>query len=253
METLMDSAADITLWLAFSAGLLSFFSPCVLPLIPSYLTYISGLSFSQLNEEQGRRIRLTVALHSLLFICGFSAVFIALGALAGLASASFHLWLRDGLGLIQKVGGVLIFLFGVHLSGMFHFGVLLGEKRVQLRDKPAGLIGTFLVGVAFAAGWTPCIGPILGAILAMAASSAGGVGKGVVLLAAYSAGLGLPFLLSGLLFHSFLHLFQRFKRYIRLVELVTGVLLMLVGVLLFFDLFTRLAAYLYLLFPATLG
>lgn len=249
----MESAADITLWLAFTAGLLSFFSPCVLPLIPSYLTYISGLSFSQLNEGHGHRIRLTVLLHSLLFVCGFSAVFIALGALAGLASASFHLWLRDGLGLIQKVGGVLIFLFGVHISGLFHFGVLLGEQRVQLRNKPAGLIGTFLVGVVFAAGWTPCIGPILGAILAMAASSTGGVSKGVLLLATYSAGLGVPFLLSGLLFHSFLNLFQRFKRYIGIVEKVTGALLMLVGVLLFFDLFTRLASYLYLIFPSALG
>jgi cytochrome c-type biogenesis protein len=249
----MNTATDMTLWLAFSAGLLSFFSPCVLPLIPSYLTYISGLSFSQLSEEQGRHLKLTVIFHALLFVCGFSAVFIALGALAGLASASFHIWLRDGLGLIQKIGGVLIFLFGVHLSGLFHFGVLLGEKRVQLRKKPAGFIGTFFVGVAFAAGWTPCIGPILGAILTMAASSSGGVGKGVVLLAAYSAGLGLPFLLSGLLFHSFVTLFQRFKRYIKLVEILTGILLMLVGVLLFFDLFTRLAAYLYLIFPSALG
>jgi cytochrome c-type biogenesis protein len=250
----MNPTADITLWLAFTAGLLSFFSPCVLPLIPSYLTYISGLSFSQLNENSPEaKVKFTVVVHSLLFICGFSIVFIALGALAGLASASFHFWLRDGLGLVQKIGGVLIFLFGIHLSGVFHFGVLLGEKRVQLRNKPAGFFGTFLVGVAFAAGWTPCIGPILGAILTMAASSSGGVGKGVMLLSVYSIGLGVPFLLSGVLFHSFLNLFQRFKRYIRLVELVTGILLMVVGVLLFFDLFARLASYLYLVFPVSLS
>lgn len=250
----MDVGTDITLWIAFTAGLLSFFSPCVLPLIPSYLTYISGLSFGELNQENaGVRIRLTVLLHSLIFVLGFSAVFIALGALAGLASASFQANLRDGLGILQKVGGVLIFLFGIHLSGLFHFGVLLGEKRVQLRNKPTGFIGTLLVGIAFAAGWTPCIGPILGAILAIAAGSSGGVGKGIVLLTTYSAGLGLPFLISGLLFHAFLNFFDRFKKHIRLVEIITGLLLMVAGILLFFDQFTRIAGYLYRILPVTLG
>jgi len=250
----MDVGTDITLWIAFTAGVLSFFSPCVLPLIPSYLTYISGLSFGELNQENASaRVRLTVLLHSLIFVLGFSIVFIALGALAGLASASFQANLRDGLGILQKVGGVLIFLFGVHLSGLFHFGVLLGEKRVQLRNKPTGFIGTLVVGIAFAAGWTPCIGPILGAILAIAAGSSGGVGKGIVLLTSYSAGLGLPFLISGLLFHAFLNFFDRFKKHIRLVEVVTGLLLMIAGVLLFFDQFTRIAGYLYQIFPVTLG
>jgi len=246
----MAVGTDVTIWIAFSAGLLSYFSPCVLPLIPSYLTYISGLSFAQLNDtEANSKVRLTVIIHSLLFIAGFSAVFITLGALAGLASSSFQSYLREGLGIIQKVGGVMIFLFGVHLSGIFHFGILLGEKRVHLRNKPAGFAGTFLVGIAFAAGWTPCIGPILGAILAIAAGSTGGVGRGVLLLSFYSAGLGLPFLLSGILFHAFLSFFERFKKYIRLFEIITGVLLMVAGVLLFFDQFTRLAGYFYQLFP----
>lgn len=250
----MNSGADVTLWIAFTAGLLSFFSPCVLPLIPSYLTYISGISFGELKStDAGARIRLTVVLHSLVFIAGFSAVFISLGGLAGLASASFQSYLRDSLGWIQKIGGVLIFLFGIHLSGLFHFGVLLGEKRIQLRNKPAGFFGTFLVGVAFAAGWTPCIGPILGAILAIAAGSSGGVGKGIVLLSSYSAGLGLPFLISGVMFHAFLGFFDRFKKHIRLVEIVTGLLLMVAGVLLFFDLFTRIAGYLYRIFPTAIG
>jgi len=246
----MAVGTDVTIWIAFSAGLLSYFSPCVLPLIPSYLTYISGLSFAQLKDDEASgKVRLTVILHSLLFIAGFSAVFIALGALAGLASSSFQSYLREGLGIIQKVGGVMIFLFGVHLSGIFHFGILLGEKRVHLRNKPAGFFGTFLVGIAFAAGWTPCIGPILGAILAIAAGSTGGVGRGVLLLSFYSAGLGLPFLLSGILFHAFLSFFDRFKKYIRLFEIITGVLLMVAGVLLFFDQFTRLAGYFYQWFP----
>ena len=248
----MASGADITLWIAFSAGLLSYFSPCVLPLIPSYLTYISGLSFGQLKDEHpGARVKLTVVCHSLVFIAGFSLVFIALGALAGLASASFQTYLHNSLGYIQKIGGVLIFLFGVHLSGLFHFGILLGEKRIQLRNKPTGFIGTFFVGLAFAAGWTPCIGPILGAILAIAASSSGGATKGIILLSAYSAGLGLPFLISGLLFHSFLNFFNRFKKHIRASEIVTGVLLMVAGVLLFFDLLSRLTGYLYRYLPAS--
>ncbi|MCW8858788.1 MAG: cytochrome c biogenesis CcdA family protein, partial [Deltaproteobacteria bacterium] len=237
----MDFGTDITLWIAFTAGLLSYFSPCVLPLIPSYLTYISGLSFAELKQaDTSNQARLTVVFHSLVFIAGFSAVFIALGALAGLASASFQANLRDGLGILQKVGGVLIFLFGIHLSGLFHFGMLLGEKRIQLRNKPTGFIGTFLVGIAFAAGWTPCIGPILGAILAIAAGSSGGVVKGVVLLTSYSAGLGLPFLISGVMFHAFLRFFDRFKKYIRIVEIITGLMLMAAGLLLFFDQFTRI-------------
>jgi cytochrome c-type biogenesis protein len=250
----MEIGTDVTIWIAFSAGLLSFFSPCVLPLIPSYLTYISGLSFAELNQaDASAKVRWTVVFHSLFFIAGFSAVFITLGGLAGFASASFQAYLRDGLGIIQKFGGVMIFLFGVHLSGLFHFGVLLGEKRIQLRNKPAGFVGTFLVGIAFAAGWTPCIGPILGAILAIAAGSSGGVGKGMLLLTSYSAGLGLPFFISGLLFHSFLGFFDKFKKHIRMTEIFTGVLLMVAGILLFFDLFSRIAGFLYQIFPSTLG
>lgn len=244
------ASADVTVWIAFTAGLLSYFSPCVLPLIPSYLTYISGLSFGELNETKpAAKVRMTVMLHSLIFIAGFSTVFIALGALAGLASATFQANLREGLGVIQKVGGALIFLFGMHLSGLLPIGLLLGEKRIQLRNKPTGFLGTFLVGVAFAAGWTPCIGPILGAILAIAAGSAGGVGRGVLLLSVYSAGLGVPFLISGVLFHSFLGFFNRFKKHIRLVEICTGVLLMVTGVLLFFDQLSRMAGYLYQILP----
>jgi cytochrome c-type biogenesis protein len=245
------SGNDVTLWIAFTAGILSFFSPCVLPLIPSYLTYITGLSFGELQEEHPtRKVRWTVLLHSIFFIIGFSAVFILLGALAGLASTAFQIYLREGLGWLQKVGGVLIFLFGVHFTGLFRFGVLLGEKRVHLQGKPAGFVGTFLVGIAFAAGWTPCIGPILGAILTLAAGS-GDAWQGVVLLSSYSVGLGIPFLLSGLLFHGFLAFFASFRKHIRLVEIVTGALLMVVGILLFFDYFGRIAGYLYRYLPVT--
>lgn len=247
----MDIGSDITIWVAFTAGILSFISPCVLPLVPSYLTYITGLSFGELKQDHpAARVRTKVLIHSLIFIAGFSVVFVTLGAMAGLASVSMQMVLRESLGIIQKIGGVVIFLFGVHLSGLFRFTTLLSEKRMHFRSRPAGAIGTFLVGIAFAAGWTPCIGPILGAILAIAAGSGGGAQQGVVLLGFYSAGLGLPLLLSGLLFHSFLNFFDRFKKHIRTFEVVTGVFLMMAGVLLFFDQFTRLAVFFYQVIPA---
>jgi len=245
----LQEASQITYWIAFTAGILSFASPCVLPLIPSYLTYITGLSFSQLEDAHPKaKVRLTVLFHSVCFILGFSVVFVLLGAIAGIASFKFQTYLREGLGWIEKVGGMLIFLFGVHMTGLFHFGVLLGEKRIQLHKKPSGFIGTFVVGVAFAAGWTPCIGPILASILMVAATS-GKVGEGIGLLSVYSLGLGVPFLLSGLLFHQFLVAFNRFRKYIRLVEIGTGVMLMAVGIMLMFKLMGRLTMYLYQWMP----
>jgi cytochrome c-type biogenesis protein len=240
---------DLTYWIAFSAGMLSFFSPCVLPLLPSYITYITGLSFGQLQEAHpGARVRLMVLVHCLLFIAGFSTVFIALGGLAGLISVSLQGQMQEWLPWIQKLGGVLIFLFGIHISGLFRFGILLGDKRIHIHRKPAGFFGTFLVGVAFSAGWAPCTGPILGAILTLAGTSAS-AGHGLALLATYSAGLGIPFLLSGLLFHFFLEFFNRFRKYIRLVEIFTGILLMVVGVMLFFNMFSQLTGYLYQILP----
>ena len=242
---MLQQTADITYWLAFTAGILSFASPCVLPLIPSYLTYITGLSFGQLDDEHPTaQVRLTVLLHSLCFIAGFSVVFILLGAIAGIASSNIQAYLREGLGWVEKIGGLLILLFGIHMTGLFHFGVLLGDKRVHLQKKPSGFIGTFVVGLAFAAGWTPCIGPILASILVVAASS-GQVGEGILLLAVYSLGLGVPFLLSGLLFHQFLAAFKRFRKHIRLVEICTGVMLIAVGIMLMFNLLGEITMFLY--------
>jgi len=245
----LQPSADITYWIAFTAGFLSFVSPCVLPLIPSYLTYITGLSFSQLQETHPTaQIRLTVLGHSLCFILGFTTVFVLLGAIAGLASSNFEHYLREGLGWVGKIGGGLVFLFGVHMTGLFPFGVLLGDKRVHLHKKPSGFLGTFVVGIAFAAGWTPCVGPILASILMIAATS-GQVGDGIWLLSTYSFGLGLPFLISGLLFHHFLVVFKRFRKYIRLVEIFTGLMLMAVGIMLMFDMMGRLTMYLYQWIP----
>ncbi len=245
----MQQVSDISYWIAFTAGILSFASPCVLPLIPSYLTYITGLSFKQLEAEHpNAKVRRTILFHSLCFILGFSVVFVLLGAIAGIASSSFQRYLHEGLNWFEMLGGLLIFLFGVHMTGLFHFGVLLGDKRVHLHKKPSGFIGTFVVGIAFAAGWTPCIGPILASILMVAATS-GQVGEGVGLLLVYSLGLGVPFLISGLLFHQFLTAFNRFRKYIRLVEICTGVMLMAVGVMLMFDLMGKLTMYLYQWIP----
>lgn len=195
-------------------------------------------------------MRLIVLAHSVTFVLGFSMVFVGMGALAGTASSTFQSVMTDGLVWLQRAGGLLIFLFGIHMFGLFHFGFLLGDKRVQIQHKPGGLAGTFLVGIAFAAGWTPCIGPILGAILAMAAGTSGSTAKSMLLLGSYAAGLGIPFIISGLLFHVFLNFFKRFKSYIRKMELLTGILLMTVGILLFFGFFNDFTTSLYRWFPA---
>ena len=226
---MLQQTADITYWIAFTAGILSFASPCVLPLIPSYLTYITGLSFKQLDEAHpGARVRLAVFLHTLCFVFGFSFIFILLGAIAGIASGQIQVFLREGLDWVAKIGGLLILLFGIHTTGLFSFRALLGDKRVHLHKRPAGYFGTFIIGIAFAAGWTPCIGPILASILMVAATS-GQVGEGTILLTFYSMGLGLPFLLSGLLFHQFLGVFKRLRNHMRKIEIGTGIMLIAVG------------------------
>ena len=246
---MLQQTADLTYWIAFTAGILSFVSPCVLPLIPSYLTYMTGLSFNQLDEAHpGGRVRLTVLLHTLCFIFGFSVVFILLGAIAGIASSQIQAFLREGLDWIAKIGGLLILLFGVHMTGLFSFHALLRDKRVHLHKKPAGFFGTFIIGVAFAAGWTPCIGPILASILMIAATS-GQVGEGTILLAFYSLGLGVPFLLSGLMFHQFLSAFKRLRNHLRKIEIGTGVMLIAVGVMLMFDLLGPITMFFYQWIP----
>ncbi len=246
---MLQQASEVTYWIAFTAGILSFASPCVLPLIPSYLTYISGLSFSQLDDERpAAKVRLTVFLHTLCFICGFSVIFILLGAIAGIASGQIEVFLREGLDWVEKIGGALILLFGVHLTGLFSFRALLGEKKVHLHKKPAGFFGTFVVGVAFAAGWTPCIGPILASILMVAATS-GQVGEGTILLTFYSLGLGIPFLLSGLLFHQFLSAFKKLRNHMRKIEIGTGAMLIAVGIMLIFNLLGPITMFFYRFLP----
>jgi cytochrome c-type biogenesis protein len=222
------------LFVAFAAGLLSFLSPCVLPLVPSYIGFLTGMS---LSEMSGRR---RVALgHALLFVLGFSLVFVLLGASAtalGRALNYYQLWL-------QRIGGVLIIGFGLVCLGVIRVGFLSAERRVEVEHKPVGYLGSALVGMAFGAGWTPCIGPVLGAILGLAATSQD-LGRGMLLLAAYSAGLALPFLAAAVALDSFLGWFQRFRRYLPWVMRVSGVLLIFVGVLMVTGEFTRLAGWL---------
>ena len=211
---------------AFVAGLLSFLSPCVLPLIPSYITYITGLSFADLNAEHpSHKVRQQTIIHSLLFIAGFTCVFVLLGASATFLGDFLH----EHKTAIRRIGGVLIVIFGVHVSGLFDIGMLLGEKKLTLHRKPAGYMGSFVVGIVFAAGWTPCIGPILATILAVAATE----GRGVWLLLAYSMGLAIPFFLAALALHQFLVFFKCFKRHIRMFEMITGIFMVVIGILIF--------------------
>ncbi len=233
------SSHEVTYIGAFIAGLLSFLSPCVLPLIPSYITYITGISFADLQAEHPSHIiRQKTILHSLCFICGFTAVFVLLGASATYIGS----FLSEHAVIIRKVGGVLLVLLGIHVTGILHIKFLLGEKRVSIKHKPAGYAGSFLVGIAFAAGWTPCIGPILAAILAVAATEEN-VYEGILLLLLYSLGLGVPFFISALAMHRFLNVFSRFKKYIHVFEIITGVFLVVIGVLIYSNLLSRLSGY----------
>jgi cytochrome c-type biogenesis protein len=230
---------EVTYIGAFIAGLLSFLSPCVLPLIPSYVTYITGLSFADLQSDHpSRAIRMKSVWHSLAFIGGFTVVFVFLGASATYIGS----FLQQNASLIRKAGGVLLLILGIHVTGLLPLKFLLGEKRIHITYKPSGYVGSFLVGIAFAAGWTPCIGPILAGILAVAATEEK-VYQGIVLLFLYSLGLGVPFFLSALAMHQFLVAFNRFKRYIRLFEIITGIFLMAVGVLIYTNWLTRLSGF----------
>jgi cytochrome c-type biogenesis protein len=230
----VSETAGLGLAVAFLAGLLSFLSPCVLPLVPSYVGYLTGMSL----PEMASRRRIAVA-HALCFVLGFSLIFVLLGASAtalGRALNYYQVWLT-------RAGGVLIIVFGLYCLGVLRIGAFQVERRLQLQDKPVGFLGSALVGMAFGAGWTPCIGPILGAILGLATVETD-VTRGMVLLGAYSAGLAVPFLLAALAVDSFLDWFQRFRKYIPWVMRVSGVLLIVVGVLMVTGEFTRLAGWL---------
>src|SRR6266498_225325 len=214
---------------AFIAGLLSFLSPCVLPLIPSYATYITGLSFADMKAEHpSHKVRQQTIIHSLIFIAGFTTVFVFLGASATYLGS----FLQEHMRTLRMAGGVLVIIFGIHVTGLFNLGFLLGEKRFTIHQKPAGYLGSYVVGLAFAAGWTPCIGPILASILFVAATE-DTVYHGMALLLCYSIGLGTPFLLSSLALNKFLAYFNKYKKFIRIFEIFTGLFLIIIGALIF--------------------
>ena len=209
--------------ISFAAGILSFLSPCVLPLVPGYISLISGVSIDRLKE--GTSSRRAVILNSLAFNAGLSVIFLVLGTTAGLVGAAItsNPWVRI-------IGGLVIIAFGLQLIGLLKISALYKDTRFFSDDKPRGMLGSAALGIAFAAGWTPCIGPILGGIIGLAATS-GGWRSGLVLSAFYSAGLAVPFLLTGLGINQFLSFYKNFRRHLHKVEVVSGVVLILVGVL----------------------
>ena len=234
----MNEPATLGIAVAFAAGVLSFLSPCVLPLVPSYIGFLTGMTF-----PEARGHRRAALIHALLFILGFSLVFILLGASATAVGRvlNYHqVW-------VQRIGVVLIIIFGLLCLGVFG-NFLTRERRVQLDRKPLGYLGSTLVGMAFAAGWTPCIGPVLGGILSLAATT-NDVSRGMLLLGVYSAGLALPFLIAALALERFLDWFQRFRRFLPWVMRISGAMLVVVGVLLVTGEFTRLAGWLQGLTP----
>lgn len=238
----MEESATFGLAISFTAGLLSFLSPCVLPLIPGYVTFITGLSLDDVQKA-----RRSAFVHALLFVAGFTLIFLALGATATLLGRVLLVhrhW-------IARIGGVLIIVFGLYLLGVFRFGPFARERRVHLADKPVGYLGTVLVGIAFGAGWTPCIGPILGSILIYTSSSAD-LGRGMLLLSMYSLGLALPFLAAAVAIERFLAFFQRIRRQMEWISRISGVLLIIIGALLITDYFTIIATYLQGLTPEAL-
>jgi cytochrome c-type biogenesis protein len=238
----MEGPASFGIVVAFGAGLLSFLSPCVLPLIPSYLTFITGLGLDDVA-----RARRTALVHALLFVAGFTVIFLALGATATVLGRLLVLqraW-------ISRIGGALVIVFGLYLLGILNIGAFARERRVHLADKPLGYLGTVLVGIAFGAGWTPCIGPILGGILAYTSTSAD-LGRGLLLLGSYSAGLALPFLVAAAFVEKFIGAVARMRSRMVWANRVAGAMLVFVGLLMVTDAFTLLASWLQGLTPAFL-
>ncbi|WP_374624374.1 cytochrome c biogenesis CcdA family protein [Devosia sp.] len=237
---------QFSLWLVFGAGVLSFLSPCVLPLVPPYLTYMSGASFDQLRADgatAGALWRKSV-FTSLFFIAGFSIVFILFGITATALGQAF----RQALPVLTPIAGIFIIAMGLHFVGVYRIGLLDRQLRHQGPGAASGPVGGFLLGLAFAIGWTPCIGPVLGSILAVASTRETAL-DGAALLAVYSLGLGVPFLLAGIAIGPFLSFFSGFRKHLGTVEKVMGGLLVLTGVLFLTGQFTRIAYWFQETFP----
>ena len=221
---------NVSFLVAFGAGILSFFAPCILPLIPAYICFITGLSLDELQKEktQSRKKQnlKKILPQTILFVLGFSFVFVSLGATASTLGDIISVHEK----IIGIIGGIVIIILGLHVAGVFNIKGLEYEKKLHLRSKPANMFGSFIVGIVFALGWTPCVGPALAAMLGLA-----GVQKtllqGIILLSAYSLGLGIPFILTALALNTFLNLFDKIKKYFKVISIASGSLLIVVGVL----------------------
>lgn len=238
----MDLSQGLTPYIlayALVMGIISFASPCILPLIPSYVSYITGISYDELVNRESRRKNINITLfHSLAFVAGFSLVFVLLGATASLAGNLLSRYLD----VIRVAGGVLIIVMGVFVMDIINIPFLQQEARVHLKTRPAGYIGTLVVGMIFGAGWTPCTGPFLGSVLTLA-MTADTLGRGMALLAFYSLGLGVPFILSAIAISAFLSSFERLKRHFKAIKITSGVILIAMGILLVTDKMTLLTSY----------
>jgi cytochrome c-type biogenesis protein len=243
---------DITFFGALFAGLISFLSPCVLPLVPAYLCFLGGTTFDQLagEDETPSHVYSTVVLSSIAFVLGFTTVFVILGATA----TAIGQIVVENLPLLSKIAGIIIIIAGLHFLGVLHIPILHREARYHADTRPAGLVGAYVIGLAFAFGWTPCIGPVLGAILAVAAGE-GSVSQGVTLLFVYSLGLGIPFILAAVAIRPFMSALQRYRGHLGVMEKVLGAFLVLTGILFLTDSMTLIAGWILQTFPslATIG
>lgn len=242
---------DVTFAGALLAGLLSFVSPCVLPIVPPYLAYLAGTSFSQLSGETvDREAARRITLSSIAFVLGFTTVFVALGATASVIGQTVARYFDT----LSVIAGIVIVLMGLHFLGVFRIALLYREARLDVQQKPAGLVGAYVMGLAFAFGWTPCVGPVLAAILFVAGAE-GTAARGAALLATYSVGIGIPFVLAGIFAGRFIGWANRFKRHMHKIEMVMGGLLVITGILFMTGQMSRIAQWLLDTFPvfATIG
>jgi len=238
---------DVSYAGALIAGFLSFVSPCVLPLVPAYICFLGGASLDQLTAEDGVDSALArrVFISALAFVLGFGTVFVILGATATALSQT----IAQNIGLLGKIAGVVIVVFGLHFMGVFRIGFLNFEKRFHMEDKPAGLLGSYLLGLAFAFGWTPCVGPVLATIL-MVAATGDDIWNGIFLLSAYAAGIGFPFLLAALAVKPFMKFMAKFRKHMRKVEIAIGSLLVVTGIAIFTGSLANVGQWMLETFPA---
>jgi len=240
----IDASLLPAMFVALAAGLLSFISPCVLPIIPPYLAYMGGITMNQLTDETDVRSRRPAIIASLFFVMGLSTVFLFLG----FAASAFGRFFLQNQFLFGQIAGGVIAVFGLHFIGVFRIPFLMREARIDAGDRGGSAVGAYVLGLAFAFGWTPCIGPILGTILSLSAQEES-VARGTILMVVYVVGLGLPFILSAIFINRAMGLMNRLKRHMGLIEKLMGVLLLVVGILMLTGAFSRMSYWLLENFP----